>query len=131
MGVITTSALVLPEIPESDFTRSLTSTGDVLLTGSIDLPRSLSSTGALPAQLDESSIDHLLDPGDHQVANTDSMPVRAIRAISTHTASGAIIAPTKPAGTRGFTILIIAASAMAVVVERGGNLTEAARLLRA
>ena len=59
---------------------------------------------------------HLLEPGDIQVTNTGPMPVRAIRAVSTNTASGSIIAPTKQAGARGFTILIIAASVMAVVV---------------
>ncbi len=111
-----TSALVLPSVPEHTIGGPINSNGEVMLTGSISLPHSFSATGAHPSQLDESDLDHLLDPGDHQVANTDSMPVRAIRAISTHTATGAIIAPTKPAGTRGFTILIIAASAMAVVV---------------
>ena len=111
-----TSALVLPSVPEHTIGGPMNSNGDVMLTGSISLPPSFSATGAHPSQLDESDMDHLLDPGDHQVANTDSMPVRAIRAISTHTATGAIIAPSKPAGTRGFTILIVAASAMAVVV---------------
>lgn len=111
-----TSALVLPSVPEHTIGGPMNSNGDVMLTGSISLPHSFSATGAHPSQLDESDMDHLLDAGDHQVANTDSMPVRAIRAISTHTATGAIIAPSKPAGTRGFTILIVAASAMAVVV---------------
>ena len=117
IGVITTSALVLPEIPHHDFTRTLTSTGDVLLTGSIDLPRTLSSTGAMPAQIDESDIDHLLDPGDRQVASTDSQPVRAVKAVSTHTSSRGIINATPPKrGNKMLTALIISASAMLVVV---------------
>jgi hypothetical protein len=115
-GAITTSALVLPSVPEQTITGPMGGNGEILLTGSISLPHSYSSTGAHPSRLDESDLDHLLDPGDHQVANTDSMPVRAIKAVSTHTATGAIIAPTKQPGTRGFTILIVAASAMAVVV---------------
>ena len=115
-GAITTSALVLPSIPEHTIGGPMSSNGEILLTGSISLPQSLSSTGAHPSQLDESDMDHLLDPGDQQVSHTDSMPVRAIKAVSTHTATGAIIAPAKQAGTRGFTILIVAASAMAVVV---------------
>jgi hypothetical protein len=115
-GAITTSALVLPSIPEHTIGGPMSSNGEILLTGSISLPHSFSATGAHPSQLDESDLDHLLDPGDHQVANTDSLPVRAIKAVSTHTATGAIIAPTKQAGTRGFTILIVAASAMAFVV---------------
>ena len=117
ISVITTSALVLPEIPHHDFSSSLTSTGDVLLTGSLDLPRTLSSTGAMPAQIDESSIDHLLDPGDRQVASTDSQPVRAVKAVSTHTSSRDIINATPPKrGNKMLTTLIISASAMLVVV---------------
>jgi len=115
-GAITTSALVLPSVPERSIAGPMSGSGEILLTGSISLPHSYSATGVHPSRLDESDLDHLLDPGDHQVANTDSMPVRAIKAVSTHTATGAIIAPTKQPGTRGFTILIVAASAMAVVV---------------
>jgi len=114
----TASALVLPEIPSPDLMATpLTSTGDVLVTGSISLPASLSSTGALPTQLDESDLDHLLDPGDHQVASTDSQPVRAIRAVSTHTSSREIIGTIKPKrSNRALTALIISAAGMAVVV---------------
>lgn len=114
----TASALVLPEIPAPDFMATpLTSTGDVVVTGSISLPASLSSTGALPTQLDESDLDHLLDPGDHQVASTDSQPVRAIRAVSTHTSSREIIGTIKPKrSNRALTALIISAAGMAVVV---------------
>jgi hypothetical protein len=113
-GAITTSALVLPSIPNHEF--GPLSTGDVMVTGSISLPASLSATGAHPAQLDESDLDHLLDPGDHQVANTDSQPVRAIKAVSTHTSSRGVIQTVKPRGTKGLTALIIAATGMAVLV---------------
>ena len=115
-GAITTSALVLPSVPEHTIGGPMSGSGEILLTGSISLPHSFSSTGAHPSQLDESDLDHLLDPGDHQVSNTDSMPVRATKAVSTHTATGSIIAPVKQTSTRGFTILIVAASVMAVVV---------------
>lgn len=115
-GAITTSALVLPSVPDRGIAGPMNGSGEILLTGSISLPHSYSSTGVHPSRLDESDLDHLLDPGDQQVVNTDSMPVRAVKAVSTHTATGAIIAPTKQPGTRGFTILIVAASAMAVVV---------------
>lgn len=113
-GAITTSALVLPSIPEHDF--GPLGTGDIMVTGSISLPHSMSATGAHPAQLDESDLDHLLDPGDHQVANTDSQPVRAIKAVSTHTSSRGVIQTVKPKGTKGLTALIIAATSMAVIV---------------
>lgn len=113
-GAITTSALVLPSIPDHDF-GPLTD-GNGMVTGSISLPASMSATGAHPAQLDESDLDHLLDPGDHQVANTDSQPVRAIKAVSTHTSSRGVIGTVKPKGTKGLTALIIAATGMAVLV---------------
>lgn len=111
-GSLTTSALVLPSLPGQDMT-----TGETMLTGSINLPSSLSSTGA-HAPLDESDIDHLLDPGDHQLVNTDSVPIRAIKAVSSHTGSRqAIIGTVKPKNhTRALTALIAAASAMVVVV---------------
>jgi hypothetical protein len=113
-GAITTSALVLPSIPTHEF--GPLSSGELMVTGSISLPASMSATGAHPAQLDESDLDHLLDPGDHQVASTDSQPVRAIKAVSTHTSSRGVIQTVKPKGNRGLTALIIAASGMAVVV---------------
>ncbi len=110
-AAITTSALVLPSIPGHDM-----STGEVMLTDSISLPSALAATGAHHS-LDESDIDHLLDPGDHQLVNTDSVPISAIRAVSSHTATGGVIgsAPPKKSG-RALTVLIVAASAMVVVV---------------
>ncbi|MET0303331.1 MAG: hypothetical protein ABW040_04715 [Microbacteriaceae bacterium] len=115
-GVVTTNALVLPNIPQPDFATSLTNTGEIMVTGSIDLPHSMASTGAHPAQLDGSALDHELDAGDHQVASVDSAPVRAIRAVSTHTSTRGVIANVKPKGNRGFTVLIVVASIMVVAV---------------
>jgi hypothetical protein len=113
-GAITTSALVLPSIPNHDF--GPLSSGEIMVTGSISLSEAFTTTGAHPKQLDESDLDHLLDPGDHQVASTDSQPVRAIKAVSTHTSSRGVINTVKPKGTKGLTALIIAATGMAVVV---------------
>lgn len=115
-GVVTTNALVLPNIPQPDFGAALTSTGEILVTGSIDLPRSLSSTGAHPTQLDQADLDSELDPGDQQVASVDSAPVRAIRAVSTHTSTRGMIVNAKPRGNRALTGLIAAAGGMALVV---------------
>ena len=110
-SAITTSALVLPSIPGHDM-----STGEVMLTGSISLPSSLAETGAHHS-IDESDIDHLLDPGDHQMVNTDSVPIRAIRAVSSHTSTRGVIATGQPkkAG-RALTVLIASASVMVLVV---------------
>jgi hypothetical protein len=111
-AAITTSALVLPQIPGHNM-----STGEVMLTDSISLPSAMAATGA-HSPIDESDIDHLLDPGDHQLVNTDSVPIRAIRAVSSHTGSrNQLITNSKPAhSNRALTALIVSASGMVVVV---------------
>ena len=111
-AAITTSALVLPSIPGHDM-----ATGEVMLTDSVSLPANLAATGAHHS-IDESDLDHLLDPGDHQAINTDSVPIRAIKAVSSHTNSrNQFIATAKPnRGGRALTALIVSASGMVVVV---------------
>jgi hypothetical protein len=118
VGSATANALVLPEVPNTDLIMgTVSSTGESIITGTISLPASLASTGALPAQLDESDLDNLLDVGDQQVVSTDSQPVRAMRAVSTHTYSREIIGNIKPKrSNRALTVLIVAAAGMAVVV---------------
>ena len=103
---------MLPSIPGHDM-----ATGEVMLTGSVSLPANLAATGAHHS-IDESDLDHLLDPGDHQAINTDSVPIRAIRAVSSHTNSRSqVLATAKPnRGARALTALIVSASGMVVVV---------------
>lgn len=114
-GAITTSALVLPSVPHSaDITTPYTNTGDVMVTGIIDLPSSLGATGVHPDRVDTSDFD--VDPLDREVLSTDSAPVRAIRAVSTHTSSNGMITSKKPGGNRVLTVLVISASGMAVGV---------------
>ncbi len=113
-GAITTSALVLPSIPAGDIRGPLTGTGEIMLTGSIDLPQSFSATGA-SARLEHEGIDRLFDSHDAEIVSTDSAPVSAIRAVSTQSGSNLSHAP-KPKGTRALTALLVAAAAMGVVV---------------
>jgi len=114
-GAITTSALVLPSIPNPEFAKL--GTGEILVTGSIELPRSLSTSGAHPSQIEEHDLDHELDAGDRQVASVDSAPIRAVQAVATHTSTrNVIVQARKPRGTRGLTVLIVSAAAMAAVV---------------
>jgi hypothetical protein len=112
-SALTTSALVLPSIPQSSESPYL-ATGETMLTGSVDLPRSLGSTGVHPSQIDNSDFDH--DPLDREVPSTDSAPVRAIRAVSTHTSSNGLITSKKPQGNHMLTVLVVSSSALAVVV---------------
>jgi hypothetical protein len=115
-GHTATNALVLPGMPkETDIRGPLTSTGEVMLTGSIDLPRSLASTGAT-GRMEHGGIDALFDANDAEINSTDSSPVRAIRAVSTHNSGHGVTHTQKPKGTKALTALLIAASSMAVVV---------------
>lgn len=115
-GTVTTSALVLPEIPVgSDIRGPLTGTGEIMLTGSIDLPHTFTSTGAT-ARVEHHGIDALFDLHDAEVVTTDSQPVRAISAVSTHNSGQGVTHTQKPKGTRALTALVISAASMAVVV---------------
>lgn len=114
---ITTSALVLPNFPQSGpFTGPVSSTGEILITGSIDLPRSLGMSGRYPSRYDSSDVDAIIDGTDREDAAPDSAPVRAIRAVSTHTSSQGIIATKRPKGSNLPVILSITAGVLAVSV---------------
>jgi len=115
-GPATTSMLVIPMEEDPAAIGTLSLTGEVLVTGTIALPQSLAATGAHPAQLDRADIDHILEGDDQQVVSTDSTPVRAISAVSTHTATSGIITPRRRNSNRSLTILIVSAATMAVLV---------------
>ena len=113
----TTSALVLPQIPRADpFATALNSTGEVLLTGSIDLPRSLSSTGSDGRHYDDPRVDHMFDTQDAEFTGTDSSPVRATRAVSTHTSARGVIHANKAHGNRLIIVVFVATAVLAVGV---------------
>ena len=119
-GAITTHALVLPSIPESSdqlFT-PLTSTGEIMVTGSIDLPRTFGSTGAHPALFDHPDVDALIDESDREDAASDSAPVRAIRAVSSSSSTRNVIEP--PAPRRSRIPLILGGSAAAALLVATG-----------
>jgi hypothetical protein len=112
-SAITTSALVLPSVPQPDgMLASLNATGEILVTGSINLPRSLGATGAHPDRVDHSDDED--DPFDSQVAAPDSAPVRAIRAVSTSTSTRGVIETKRPQGNRMLTVVIAVASVLCV-----------------
>ncbi|MHC5795873.1 hypothetical protein ACVXZ4_06905 [Lacisediminihabitans sp. FW035] len=117
-GALTTSALVLPSMPTGeDIMGPLSGTGEILITGSINLPSSMGSTGVHPARYDHSDVDALLEADDREDSDPESAPVRAIRAISTNTASGDVINSMKPRkASRLPLILIVSAAVMAVGV---------------
>ncbi len=113
----TTSALVLPEIPRpTAFSTALDSTGEVLLTGSIDLPPSLSTGGGDARRYDDPNVDLMFDTQDAEFTGTDSSPVRAISAVSTHTSARGVIHANKPHGNRMIVVVFVATAVLAVGV---------------
>ncbi|MBX3092149.1 MAG: hypothetical protein KF801_06530 [Cryobacterium sp.] len=117
IDAITTSALVLPVFPTTGpITGPVNGTGEVLLTGSIDLPRSLGINGLHPSRYDRADIDAIIDAGDREDSAPDSAPVRAVRAVSTYTSSQGIIATKRPRGNNLPMVLSITAGVMMVGV---------------
>ncbi|AYG05117.1 hypothetical protein [Gryllotalpicola protaetiae] len=120
-GATTASnALIIPIVPSAvDMTGPLNATGEILLTGSIDLPRGLGSTGQVQGHFDGSDIDRLLDQHDRDLAPNSSVePVAATRAIATHapSASPNIVPPKKTSHKVGAIIGVSAGGVAALGV---------------
>lgn len=114
---ITTSALVLPNFPPSmPTTGPVSGTGEILMTGSIALPRSLGVNGLHPSRYDRPDIDDIIDAADRSDVAPDSAPVRAVRAVSTYTSSQSIISAKRPKGSNLPMVLSITAGVMMVGV---------------
>lgn len=117
IDAITTSALVLPSFPVSmPTTGPVSGTGEILMTGSINLPRSLGVTGLHPSRYDRADIDAISDAGDRDAPAPDSAPVRAVRAVSTYTSTQGIINAKRPKGNNLPMVLSITAGVMMVGV---------------
>lgn len=117
-GTVTSSnALILPTVPSiADATGPLTSTGEILVTGSIDLPRSLGATGTHSDRFDSSDIDRLFEQSEGEQNTADVAPIRASRAVSTHTSTRDTITPRKHPGNKLPTVLAITAAVLALGV---------------
>lgn len=111
----TTNALILPTLPDhGPMSDALAKSGEVIVTGSIDLPRSYGATGVHPSQIDSSDVDRLFD----QVEDGAGMgaPVAATRAISTQNGARAMMAPPKKEGMNVPLVLAVTAGVLALGV---------------
>ena len=115
---VSTSSIILPIMPNSHpLTGPLSANGNVVVTGSIDLPSGMGSNGAHPDQFDKSDIDAMFDAEDEARPATAGTPVSASKAVSTHTATRDVITPPTPArSNRLLLILAITAGVLAVAV---------------
>lgn len=113
----TTSALVLPAVPNSsDMGTALDETGEVIITGSINLPSSMGSSGAPSAGIESNQLDALLDRSESENVEGDVAPVSASRAVSTTGTAGALVTPPKRGTANLPIILAISAGVLAVGV---------------
>lgn len=111
----TTNALILPSLPDQGaLGNQITSAGEIIATGSIDLPRSYGATGVHPSQIDSSDVDRLFDQVED--VGTGVAPIAATRAISTQGAARAMIAPPKKEGMNVPLVLAVTAGVLALGV---------------
>lgn len=111
----TTNALILPSLPDQGpLGNQITTAGEIIATGSIDLPRSYGATGVHPSQIDSSDVDRLFDHVED--VGTGVAPVAATRAISTQGAARAMIAPPKKEGMNVPLVLAVTAGVLALGV---------------
>ncbi len=111
----TTNALILPSLPDhGSMSDSFAKSGEVIVTGSIDLPRSYGATGVHPSQIDSSEVDRLFDQVEDGVGV--GAPVSATRAISTQSAARAMMAPPKKEGMNAPLVLAVTAGVLALGV---------------
>lgn len=114
-ALTTSSVLILPNLPEPQRHVNVPGTGEIIVTGSVDLP----STGAESETrngVDRTDIDSGLDKHGNAPA-TAGTPVSATKAVSTHTATRDVITPpTKSTNSRLLMMLAITAGVLCVAV---------------
>lgn len=111
-------SLILPAIPSAGgLSGPLSAAGDVVLTGSIDLPESLSSTGQHPNFFEKPEIDVMYEHDEDPQPATAGTPMSATQAVSSHTSARDVITPPQPAkNNRLLLILSITAGVLAIAV---------------
>jgi len=112
---LNTNALVLPEMPTGSIAGPVAGTGEIILTGMIEVSPLVSSTGAVPTLHDSPDIDDLFDANDRDIAAPDSAPVSALKAISGHTAAHTVMTGKSSSNNAVTTILVASTVVMAVV----------------
>ncbi|MDX2375488.1 hypothetical protein M4I32_01575 [Microbacterium sp. LRZ72] len=111
------SALILSQTPNvPPLSGPISATGEVLITGSYNLPAGLGSAGGDPRATDGGEIDAVLIDGELPAASSPT-PIAASAAVSTVRGSGDIIRPPAPEkGSKLLFTLAITAGALAVAL---------------
>ena len=114
-----TNALVLPEMPQSNLSGPVTGTGENIVTGMIEVPRIVTSTGTVPSVHDSADVDDYVEPGDVELTSTGAAPVSALRAVSGHTGTGNIVHGKPQRNGNTLTTVLVAATVVMAVVAIG------------
>ncbi len=116
-SIATPNALILSQSPTAAPLGPLTATGEVLITGSFDLPAGFGSAGSAHGTTDGKEIDATLIDGELPPASSPT-PIAASAAISTARHSGEeIIRPPAPEkGNKLMLALVITAGVLALAV---------------
>ena len=113
---VISNALILPTLPETTGSIApINPTGEIVITGSILIPSSVSQVGANLENLDTSDIDVIKD--DEEVVPTQGMaPVSAATAVSAYNISNSVVTTPRGMNERLPFILSITAAGLAVGV---------------
>ncbi|QIG40569.1 hypothetical protein G5T42_14695 [Microbacterium sp. 4R-513] len=116
-SVATPNALILSQSPDGGpIVAPVTATGEVLITGTLNLPEGLGSTGHAPGTADGKEVDAVLVDGELP-AHSSPTPIAASAAISTAKTPGEIIKPPAPEkGGRLMLTLAITAGVLALAL---------------
>jgi hypothetical protein len=110
------NALILSQAPEVAPIAPLSATGEVLITGTLNLPEGLGSTGHVRGTADGKEVDATLVDGELP-AHSSPPPIAASAAISTVKTAGEVIKPPAPEkGSRLMLTLAITAGALALAL---------------
>ncbi|QKJ19368.1 hypothetical protein [Microbacterium hominis] len=111
------SALIISQAPAmSPIVAPVTSTGELLITGTLNLPEGLGSTGHAPGTADGKEVDAVLVDGELP-AHSSPTPIAASAAVSTSKTAGEVIQPPTPEkGGRLMMSLAITAGVLALAL---------------
>lgn len=113
---VISNALILPSLPEDTGSIApVVPTGEIVITGSILIPPSISQVGAHVDSLDTSDID-IIDDSAEQPATSTLSPVSAASAVSAYNIANAVVTTPRGMNERLPFILSIAAAGLAVGV---------------
>ncbi|WP_322408962.1 hypothetical protein [Microbacterium invictum] len=112
----TPHALIVSQTPSPQIMAPVNATGEVIITGMLNLPDGLGSTGHAPGSTDGKDVDSVLVDGELP-AHSSPTPIAASAAISTVKLPGEIIQPPAPEkGSRLMIALAITAGALALAL---------------